>query len=53
MPDFGRLMIRFYTRLKVAVIRNNKAIDEAEGYFAMRKISMAPDANGIKRMLIK
>lgn len=38
--------------LKIAVIRKNKAIDEVGSYFAMRKISMAPDADGIQRMLV-
>lgn len=38
--------------LKVAVVRNNKVIDEVQSYFAMRKISVEPDANGVKRILI-
>lgn len=40
----------FLYDLKVAVIRNNKAVDEIGSYFAMRKISLGPDANGIQRM---
>lgn len=32
--------------------RKGKIIDEVKSYFAMRKISMAPDANGIQRMLL-
>jgi beta-galactosidase/beta-glucuronidase len=38
--------------LKTAVLRKNKKVDEVTGYFAMRKISMAPDKNGIQRMLL-
>ncbi|XHR95494.1 glycoside hydrolase family 2 protein [Mucilaginibacter sp. UC70_90] len=42
----------FLYDLKVAVIRNNKAVDEVGSYFAMRKISLGADANGIQRMLL-
>lgn len=42
----------FLYDLKVAVIRNGKAIDEIDSYFAMRKISMEPDASGVQRMLL-
>jgi beta-galactosidase/beta-glucuronidase len=42
----------FLYDLKVAVIRNNKEIDEVKSYFAMRKISLAPDAKGIQRMML-
>ncbi len=42
----------FLYRVTYSVIRNSKPIDEAGSYFAMRKISMAPDANGIQRMLL-
>lgn len=38
--------------LKVAVLRKGKAVDEVSSYFAMRKISMEKDANGIQRMLL-
>lgn len=38
--------------LQLTVLRNSKAIDEAKSYFAMRKISMAPDAKGVLRMLL-
>lgn len=34
------------------VIRGKKVVDEVESYFAMRKISMKPDENGIQRMLL-
>jgi beta-galactosidase/beta-glucuronidase len=42
----------FLYDLKVAVLRNGRVIDEVSSYFAMRKISMAPDANGVQRMLL-
>ena len=42
----------FLYDLQVAVIRNNKTVDEIKSYFAMRKISLGPDANGIQRMLL-
>src|SRR5690606_37838132 len=42
----------FLYDLKVAVIRNGKVIDEIDSYFAMRKISMEPDAKGVQRMLL-
>ncbi|WP_187263317.1 glycoside hydrolase family 2 protein [Pontibacter beigongshangensis] len=38
--------------LQVALVRNNKVLDQVKSYFAMRKISMEPDANGIQRMLL-
>src|SRR5699024_9039419 len=42
----------FLYDLKITLLRKGKAIDEVKSYFAMRKISMAPDANGIQRMLL-
>jgi beta-galactosidase/beta-glucuronidase len=42
----------FLYDLKFSVLRKGKAIDEATSYFAMRKISMKPDANGMQRMLL-
>ncbi|RDC61961.1 glycoside hydrolase family 2 protein [Adhaeribacter pallidiroseus] len=42
----------FLYDLRVAVVRNGKVVDEIKSYFAMRKISMAPDANGTQRMLL-
>ncbi len=42
----------FLYDLKISVMRKGKIVDEAGSYFAMRKISMAPDNNGIKRMLL-
>jgi beta-galactosidase/beta-glucuronidase len=38
--------------LKVNISRNGKIVDEVKSYFAMRKISVEPDANGIKRILL-
>lgn len=42
----------FLYDLKVTVIRNSKVVDEVGSYFAIRKISMQPDENGIQRMLV-
>jgi beta-galactosidase/beta-glucuronidase len=42
----------FLYNLKLSVLRKDKVIDEVNSYFAMRKISMAPDNNGIQRMLL-
>jgi beta-galactosidase/beta-glucuronidase len=42
----------FLYGLKIAVVRNGKTIDEADSYFAMRKISMGKDNNGVQRMLL-
>ena len=42
----------FLYDLKVSIVRNGKVIDEIDSYFAMRKISMEPDVNGIQRMLL-
>lgn len=42
----------FLYDLKVTVMRKGKAADEVKSYFAMRKISMVPDANGVIRMLL-
>ena len=38
--------------LDVQLIRKGKVIDRAKSYFAMRKISMEKDKNGIQRMLL-
>ena len=38
--------------LRVSVVRNNKVVDEIQSYFAMRKISIGTDANGVKRILL-
>ncbi len=42
----------FLYDLKVAVLQKNKKTDEVSSYFAMRKISVAADNNGIQRMLL-
>lgn len=42
----------FLYDLTIAVVRNGKTIDEVKSYFAMRKISMAPDHQGVQRMLL-
>ncbi|MBL4678437.1 MAG: beta-galactosidase [Mucilaginibacter sp.] len=42
----------FLYDLQVAVIRNNKPVDQVKSYFAMRKISLGPDVNGVQRMLL-
>ncbi len=38
--------------LKLAIIRKGKVIDAVDSYFAMRKISMMPDENGVQRMML-
>lgn len=42
----------FLYDLKITLLRKGKAVDQVKSYFAMRKVSMAPDKNGIQRMLI-
>jgi beta-galactosidase/beta-glucuronidase len=42
----------FLYDLKITLLRNGKPVDEIKSYFAMRKISMGPDAKGIQRMLL-
>lgn len=42
----------FLYNLKLTVMRKGKAVDEVKSYFAMRKISVAPDENGIKKMVL-
>jgi beta-galactosidase/beta-glucuronidase len=42
----------FLYDLKISVFRKGKIVDEVSSYFAMRKISMAPDNKGIQRMLL-
>ncbi len=42
----------FLYDLSVAVVRKGKVVDQVKSYFAMRKISMKPDNNGIQRMLL-
>ena len=42
----------FLYDLKISVLRKGKIIDEVNSYFAMRKISLAPDENGVLRMML-
>ncbi len=42
----------FLYDLRISLTRKGKVVDEVKSYFAMRKISMAPDQNGIQRMLL-
>jgi beta-galactosidase/beta-glucuronidase len=42
----------FLYDLKISVLRKGKKVDETSSYFAMRKISMEKDANGVQRMLL-
>ena len=42
----------FLYDLKLTVSRKGKVIDEAKSYFAMRKISIAPDKSGIQKMML-
>ncbi|TDH29077.1 beta-galactosidase [Segetibacter sp. 3557_3] len=42
----------FLYDLLISIVRNGKTVDEVKSYFAMRKISMKPDANGMQRMLL-
>jgi len=42
----------FLYDLTVSVVRKGKVVDEVKSYFAMRKTSIAPDANGIQRMML-
>lgn len=42
----------FLYELTVGIIRKGKVVDEVKGYFAMRKISVETDAQGIQRMML-
>ncbi|MFL5740248.1 MAG: glycoside hydrolase family 2 protein [Flavisolibacter sp.] len=42
----------FLYDLKISLVRKGKTLDEVSSYFAMRKISVGVDQNGIKRMLL-
>ena len=42
----------FLYDLIISVVRKGKVIDEIRSYFAMRKISLQPDANGVLRMML-
>ncbi|WP_315816222.1 glycoside hydrolase family 2 protein [Paraflavitalea speifideaquila] len=42
----------FLYALKITLVRAGKVVDEADSYFAMRKISMGVDGHGVQRMLL-
>lgn len=42
----------FLYDLKYRIVRKGRTIDEADSYFAFRKISMKKDENGIQRMML-
>lgn len=42
----------FLYQLKIALVRNGKIMDQVTSYFAMRKISLAKDHQGIQRMML-
>ncbi|HEX8358297.1 MAG TPA: glycoside hydrolase family 2 TIM barrel-domain containing protein [Segetibacter sp.] len=42
----------FLYDLRVSIVRNKKVIDSVRSYFAMRKISIAPDGKGVKRIML-
>jgi beta-galactosidase/beta-glucuronidase len=42
----------FLYTLMVSVVRKGKVTDEVKSYFAMRKISLAPDESGVLRMML-
>ncbi len=39
-------------RFKATLKRNGNTVDEVESYFAMRKVSVGPDADGYQRLLL-
>ena len=51
-PDAWSPTHPFLYDLKLTVMRKGKIIDKVKSYFAMRKISVAPDENGIKKMML-
>src|SRR5205814_2258506 len=51
-PKLWTVDAPFLYDLKIAVLRNGKPLDEVKTYFAMRKISVQPDKNGIKRIAL-
>jgi len=42
----------FLYDLKISLLRKGKKTDEVKSYFAMRKISLSPDENGVLRMML-
>ena len=51
-PDAWSPTHPFLYDLKLTVMRKGKIIDKVKSYFAMRKIAVAPDENGIKKMML-
>jgi len=41
----------FLYDLKIQLLRNGQVLDEVGSYFAMRKISLSPDKNGVQRLM--
>lgn len=42
----------FLYDMKIQLLRNGQVLDEVKSYFAMRKISMDPDKNGVLRLML-
>ncbi|HLP73494.1 MAG TPA: glycoside hydrolase family 2 TIM barrel-domain containing protein [Bacteroidales bacterium] len=42
----------FLYDLKITISRNGKPVDQVKSYFAMRKISLDADENGVQRMML-
>jgi beta-galactosidase/beta-glucuronidase len=42
----------FLYDLRVSIERGGKPVDEIKSYFAMRKLSLAPDNQGVQRMML-
>ena len=51
-PDTWSPSHPFLYDLKLTVMRKGKVVDDVKSYFAMRKISIAPDKNGIQKMML-
>jgi beta-galactosidase/beta-glucuronidase len=51
-PKLWSPSIPFLYNLTLSVTRKGKVIDEVKSYFAMRKISMEVDPDGIQRMML-
>jgi len=51
-PEIWSPQHPFLYDLKIAISRKGKIVDEVSSYFALRKISMAADNNGIQRMML-
>ena len=51
-PEWWSPSHPFLYDLKISISRKGKIMDEVTSYFAMRKIAMAADNNGIQRMML-